>query len=53
MRLITRQEVELYLQSSQHAKDPVIRAVLNVCLRIMRERGVDYLENDPPDRVSA
>ena len=50
MRFITRSDVEFYLKSS-HAEDPVIKAVLEIVLQIMRERGMDCLENNPSHRV--
>jgi len=44
MRFVTRADVEIYLQ---YAKDPVIQALLGAALKVMDERGVDWLECDP------
>jgi hypothetical protein len=52
MRVITRRDVEVYLKGPYSA-DPIIKALLEISLQIMRERGLDRLENNPPDRVSA
>jgi len=52
MRVITRRDVEIYLKGPYSA-DPVVKALLEISLQIMRERGLDRLENNPPDRVSA
>ena len=52
MRFVTRRDVEVYLKGPYSA-DPVVKALLEISLQIMRERGVDRLENNPPERPSA
>lgn len=52
MRFVTRRDVEVYLKGPYSA-DPVVKALLEISLQIMQERGVDRLENNPPERPSA
>jgi len=52
MRTITRADVEVYLKGPYSA-DPVVKALLEISLQIMQERGSDRLENNPPERPSA
>jgi hypothetical protein len=52
MRFVTRRDVEFYLKT-RYSADPIVRALLEISLQIMQERGVDWLENNPPERPSA
>jgi hypothetical protein len=41
---VKREDLELYLKS-RYAKDPAMRAMMEILLQIMKEKGVDRLEN--------